>query len=254
MNKWQKISIVLGVLLLLSCFTLAGVGAFWFVSAGGSNVLAAMTGQSPTATPTPSPTMPSAGTLPNQSGGASGNPANRAAGSFGTVQSINGSQITVGMSNGNTRTITLGPQSQVIVAGMPNATASNIEVGDKLLVIGLAQGQSMAARAVIDAPSTYTASNLRIGQVQAVSGQTLTVAARQRTVDVVANSSTQIYGQGLQTLQLASLPIGQSVIIIGEPNSVTGFQAQLIIVENGAAVNGRLPRNGAGQPTPVPTP
>ena len=256
MSKWQKISIVLGGLLAVSCLAMAGVGVLWFVNAGGSSVLAAMTGQ--TSTPTAPPTTVSPTSAPTTAATAapqtqSGNGLRaQAAGTFGVVSAVNGSQITLAGARGASRTVTIGAQTRVIIAGQPNATASDIKAGDRLLVIGQRNGTNgLQPRAVIDAPAGYNQTNIRTGQIQSVSGTTLMLTTAQGPVTVEIDGNTRIFAQTLQPIQATALATGNGVIVIGQPNGDGTLSAQLIIGRAaGTGVRGRNANPPAATPTP----
>ncbi len=240
MSKWQKISIVLAGLLVLSCIALAGVSALWLTGVGGGNLLAALGGKTPPATASPAPlVVPRPGP---------GNASLQLSGTFGTVSAINGSAVTVAGAKGNSQVLTLGPQTRVIVAGQPNASASDIHVGDKFLALGVNRGtNSLDPRAVIVAPASYNQSNLKVGTIQSASGQTLTLLARNVTTTIILGSNTQVYAQNLQAMPASAIPLGIGVAVIGQPNGDGSFAAQLILARTAR----RIPRSNL---TPTPSP
>ncbi len=243
MSKWQKISIVLAGLLVLSCLALAGVSTLWLTHAGGSSVLAAMMGKTPTPTMTVEPQAPLV--MPRPNAGTGNLPI---AGTFGTVSAINGTAVTVAGAKGNSQTLALGAQTRVIVVGTPNASVSDVKVNDRILALGVKRGaNSLEPRAILVAPAGYNQSNIQMGQVQAVSGQTLTLLVRNNPVTVDLDSSTQILAQNLQTLKPPSLANTNGVVVIGQPNGDGTFSAQLILARV-------APKNVSGGATPAPSP
>ncbi len=261
MSKWQKISVVLAGLLLFSCVTMAGLGLWVFVSNGGGSVLAAMTGKTPTLAPAAAPTAgptaaPSVQSPLTAPPAVPGTGQAQIGGVFGTVTTVTGSTVTMAAANGTSRTLTVGPQMRVIFAGMPNATVSDIQTGDKLLAIGLRRSAgAFQPRVLIVAPSTYTQANIEAGTIQSVSGETLTVTPRNASLGPVTinlDANTQVYAQNLQPLQPSSLTAGEAVIVIGEPNSDGSMTAQVILAGTGR----RIPQNQPGTPNnvnPLPT-
>ncbi|MGB8645695.1 MAG: hypothetical protein WCF84_10685 [Anaerolineae bacterium] len=251
MSNWQKISIVLAGLLVLACVALAGLG-FWAVSSGsGASALAALTGKTPTVDPASSltdsslaPAGPAGQPLPGARGAV--------AGLFGTVASVNGAEVTIANAQGKTQTITIGRSTRLVVTGVTTPTPADIQPGDKLLVFGVKKSAaSLEPRAVIVAPASYTRDNIKGGQVQSVSGQTLTVrTAANTTLTVTIDASTQILGPLLQPVALDQV-VDANALMIGQPGSNGVFTAQLIIARQapGAAQapNRRL------QPTAVPS-
>ncbi len=221
MNKWQKISIVLAGLLVLSCIALAGLGVWTVTSGPGAAALAGLTGRTPTPTAAPNPAgaaLPSAaarGVL---------------AGLFGTVSNVNGSTLSVVNAQGKTQSITIGSNTRLIVTGVANPTAADIKPGDKLLVIGPRQGaDSLTPRAVIVAPASYTRDNIKAGKIQSVSAQMLTVVTgTNATVTVGTDANTQILGPTLQPIAAAQA-VNANALIIGQPGSNGQFLAQLIL-------------------------
>ena len=262
MNKWQKIAIVVSGLLVLSCLALAGIGVWWFTNAGGSNALAAMTGQTPTPIitlePTPTP-VPSTGANPNPpavgktpKGGAN---LGAVGGMFGTVSSVSSASLTVLAVNGQSRTLNVGTLTRVIVAGTPNATLSNIQPGDKVLVIGLKRNdQSLQPRAIIAAPGEYTSANVAAGQIASVSGEQFTLDKRDGTaLTVSVGTSTEVFGKGLRVVSSTTLTAGMAVVVIGVPGSDGTLTAQVVI--GLANAGGKLPGfKGSKNSSPTPTP
>ncbi len=251
MSKWQKISLALAGLLLLSCLALAGMGAWWFTSAGGSNILAAMTGRNPATAPalssTPTPQVPLL-TVNPKAGKVKGL---LAAGEFGIVSAVDGSSITVSAPNGVSRALTISNQARVIVVGVPNAILADVKPGDKVLVLGIKKsGNSLEPRLVIAAPADYTRANVKIGMLKSVSGQSLQIQTRQGSVVVDVDGNTLVLSQTLQTAQVSDLIAGSYAMVIGLPETGGDMKAQLIVGRTGPAAVGRQ-RSGPNSPTPT---
>jgi hypothetical protein len=170
---------------------------------------------------------------------------------------VSGNTITVTNARGDSRTLTVGSQTRVIVVGVTNATVSDIQTGDKILVIGVNRGsQTLEPRAVIAAPGSYDRQNLKFGPLQTATASQLTLKMTAAALTTVTlTSDTQFYDFTLASIQPTDLAPGTEVAVIGQPASDGTFTAQLVISAplNGRAAGGRAAKKGAAPPA-APTP
>lgn len=152
-----------------------------------------------------------------------------AKGAFGTVSSISGTSLTVQPAQ-TTRDFTLGADTKIIVVGKPNATASDIQQGNKILVLGSLPGQKSNPRAVLVAPADYSVNNVAAGKIMSTGTNQLGLKTRLGALQVTFDNTTQIFGDGLQTMTAADLQTGRGVIVIGVRNGDGTMTAQVVFM------------------------
>ncbi|MBI4670087.1 MAG: hypothetical protein HY741_00240 [Chloroflexi bacterium] len=148
---------------------------------------------------------------------------------FGTVTTTDGTKLEIQPAPPPARTLTLDANTKIIVVGKPNATAGDIQAGDKILALGVkAQNRTGGTpRAVLVAPAAYTRANVRLGRVISVQADQLTLKTPNEQLTLALNAETQIFDQNLNPLASDALE-NQGVLVIGRvANGV--MQAQVIL-------------------------
>lgn len=187
---------------------------------------------------------------PGMAGGGGG-------GTVGTVDSVDGSTLTVSTQDG--RSVSVTTSDDTVVAISEAGSADDVDEGDQVLVMGAADGDTIAAERVVDrgdtdagdAASNSTGSNsaasnstagppggmggLVTGEVGSVDGDTFTVSTADGAVTVTMTDSTtvvvEVHGS------VSDLSSGDSVMVQGEAADDDGVTATRII-------SGDLPQGG----------
>lgn len=149
-------------------------------------------------------------------------------GAFGSVTALSGSQLQVQTELRGAKTFVLDSQTKIIVAGKPNPTASDIQTGSKVVVIG--GGKKRPALVVLAAPATYTLDNLTAGKIRSVSATGIIVKTKREASDIALASETQIFKRDGSALKQADLLAKQRVLAVGSPGKLGDIKAQLILV------------------------
>ncbi len=143
---------------------------------------------------------------------------------FGTVETINGTSITlVSIMKGATTTYTIDASAaKVIKAGNATSTLSDISVGDRLLVRGVITGTNVSAQTITDnkikisknnnwakAPKGFHPEfNGIIGKVSNISGNTLSVS-------VYKKNATTTYTVDASNVSVTNIQVGDTIIVRG---------------------------------------
>ncbi len=151
-------------------------------------------------------------------------------GVFGTVITINGTELTVQPEPIAPRELTLDANTKIIVVGKPDATASDIQTGDKILVLGGAQNQKRGARAILVAPANYSRENVVVGKIASADATQIVLKTRAGDLKVSIGDATQIFGEGLQTLTAADLVTERAVVVIGVKNADGIMEAHVVFM------------------------
>jgi hypothetical protein len=234
MSKWEKISIVLAGLLILTCLTLAGTVVWWVSNTNAAYLLAGVSAQAAAVTPTeiPSSQRQSLQTAPL--------PATRVgrrfswARAYGIVSVVDGSTVTVSTPGRVLREMTIGSGTHLIAFGVPDATMSDVRPKDTILAFGLQRRAVLPEpRAVIVPPENYTRANVVVGRLQSASAKSLSLASASGPLTVTLPGDVEIYGQALQSAPASDLVVARYVVSIGHPESDGTFTAQLIFSRTG---------------------
>ena len=137
----------------------------------------------------------------------------------GRVESKSESHFVLSTQEGDAL-ISVDANTHYWVQGMEQPTLADVQIGDVTLVLGLREETgSISARIVLVVPPVPVGC-LR-GQVTAIEGQTLIVAARGEEKELVTNEDTQFRVQDVEDATLADIQVGDRVFVLGEAN-VTG--------------------------------
>ena len=138
-------------------------------------------------------------------------------GTSGTVSAISGTSITMTGTNGTSYTV---DASQVKI--MNGLSISNIQVGDKVQVVGTVSGTSIAAKSIND--QSFQGRNIFMGSVTAVSGSTITISGRNKmnyTVDASQATVTKGMGTKATTVAVSGIVVGEQITAVGTLNGST---------------------------------
>lgn len=150
---------------------------------------------------------------------------------FGTVSAVENGEITF-QPEPPARTFATGAESKVIVVGKPNAGASDIQPGDKVIVVGVRPRQGSAKpqpRLVVAAPPHYSRENVALGRVQTTGADQFVLKTRVGELTVTLNDQTQLYTRTLESLSSADVQPGMVVLVIGEKDADGTMLAQLVL-------------------------
>lgn len=220
-----------------------------------------------------------AGAMPSGMAGAQGGmPGGPGGGTVGTVDSVDGSTLAVSTQDG--QSVSVATSDDTVVAISEAGSADDVDEGDQVLVMGAADGDTIAAERVVDrgdtaegdAGSNSTASNstagppggmggVATGEVSAVDGDTFTVSAAGGDVTVTMTDSTTVVVEVPGSL--SDLSSGDSVMVQGEAGDDGTVTATRIISgdlpQGGPPMQGgspgqmpAAPGGSSGQPTGVP--
>ena len=202
--------------------------------------------------------------------GMTGGPGGGGGGStVGTVDSVDGSTLAVSTQDGQSVSVATSDDTVVTISG--TGSADDVDEGDQVLVMGAADGDTMAAERVVDrgetdagdAASNSTGSNstdsnstagppggmggVATGEVSSVDGDTFTVSAAGGDVTVTMTDSTTVVVEVPGSL--SDLSSGDSVMVQGEAGDDGTVTATRII-------SGDLPQGGppmqGGSPGQMP--
>lgn len=204
-------------------------------------------------------------------------------GTVGTLQSVDGTTLTVASFNGNTTTV-LTSSATKFFKNAPGALG-DVKVGDRVVAFGTAGGDNtVAAQRLSDMGSSPASSDGRgagvagrrggspdapsgngpgngappgrgtlpdpnsfaRGTVKSISGTTLTVSQNDGTTKTVTTSpSTTV--TVLRPVTLQDLTTGDQVVVTGKTNP-DGTVSANVVREGAAGMGPRFGRNGAGGP------
>ena len=212
------------------------------------------------------------GGMPGGPGMAGGPGGGGDGGTVGTVDSVDGSTLTVSTQDG--QSVSVATSDDTVVAISEAGSADDVDEGDQVLVMGAADGDTIAAERVVDrgdiaagdagsnsAGSNSTASNstagppggmggLATGEVSSVDGDTFTVSTANGDVTVTMTDSTtvvvEVHGS------VSDLSSGDTVMVQGETADDGSVAAARII--SGDLPQGGPPMQGGstGQPAGIP--
>lgn len=156
-----------------------------------------------------------------------------------TVVSVTGATISATRGNSGSVTITTTAKTRITRGGQP-ASLSDLTAGTKFRVRGKTQsdGSIAAQRIEIVLPTVK-------GTITAISGDTLTIQTRKKTIMVRITPSTMIVDAATHAATSASsLTIGEAVVIQGVHNSDGTYTALRILI-------GTPQSSGTPAPTPA---
>ena len=143
-------------------------------------------------------------------------------GVMGTVTAISGNTITISGMNGTSYTI--NASNAKLTKGFGNdattITLSSIAVGDRVGAQGTLSGNSLTATTVIDFGTGMGLGQMMgndkthiVGKVTAVSGNTVTISARNQiyTIDATNAKITEGFGTAATTISVGAIAVGDQV-------------------------------------------
>lgn len=210
----------------------ASLGIWYWSSADTTTVLAALVEPTPTASPNSAPKRnPTEKAQRKQEKQKA--QAGIAAGAFGTLQALNGQTLTLETADGSAPTVTTSNATRWIVVGKPNATAGDLRVGDKVLVIGAKNNQgdpaSLSPRVIVSAPAAYTQKNVLLGRLDSASSTTLQITTSAGPKTITLAPTAQTFGKAFNSLSASALKTNPNVLVLGEPGANETFTAQVVL-------------------------
>lgn len=200
--------------------------AAWYSTTGDTTtILAALV--DPTTVPAQQPTANPTAQAERQARNRQAQ-AELANGAFGTIQAVNGLDLTLQDANGETSRYTLSRKTRLIVVGKPDATAGDLRMGDKVLVLGAKDETSVTPRVVVSVPAAFTQSNLLMGRVTRAADNAMQLQTAKGVQTVTLASGTEVYGARFLATSPADLKPNATVLLFGEPQA-GGFTAQVVL-------------------------
>jgi Cu/Ag efflux protein CusF len=158
---------------------------------------------------------------------------------IGKVTSIEGSTLMLEDKDGNSVNVQTTPITLFNSPNNPNASFSDIKVGDMVVVAGVRQGDTMtAARVGFKTPPARKPGPIVLGAISAVHGSTLTLKQPfGETLTVNTNASTFVVKRGADgagAISVSDLRVDDKVMVIG-PRSAenTQMDARVIVASQG---------------------
>lgn len=179
-------------------------------------------------------------------------------GIIGTVNTINGTTITITSTRGSTTTTyTVDASNAKIMKGGQSSTVSSIVIGDKIMVMGQANGTNVTATMINDGPMKFGDSQNHMmpqnipagngepivgGTVSSISGNTITITNQANVTYTVDATNAKISKAGATSPTISNISTGDAVVIQGtiNGNSVTASS----VIDNGTqTTNTTTPNN-----------
>ena len=135
----------------------------------------------------------------------------------GTVASVSGTTITLTVKATSTPD-TIDASSAKLLGGIPgsNLPLSDIQVGDKISVMGTISGTTITAKTISD--RSLNGRNVFSGKVTAVSGSILTIKGMKgatSTIDGTSATITMGFGKNATSTTIGAIKVGDRVTAIG---------------------------------------
>jgi len=209
----------------------------------------------PASTPTPAPSTDAQGNAPKNARQQILTALLKATGlEAGVVGANNNGTLNVRMGKGPAE-IQTNASTIVVVPGMSNAKASNINKGDRVLVEFPNGDSTKPAAFVMALPNDLTTDNVRLGAVIANQRAGTSVRTLRGTENLTTDSSTIVVNlnSGQPSLgSVSDLQTGNAVAVVGNSND-SSFAAQVIVILGKDARN-LLKRFNPNSPAALPTP
>ena len=269
MKRIDAVAVITSVLILAAACSSGGGQAPAAVAGGGQQAASTAAGTGSGTGATPGPGQGGAGGAGGQYGGRGFNPNNFAA---GQVKQISGSTITLTTNNGS---LTVNAGSQTQVQKLDQGSLSDIQAGQRITVRGTRAADGTFTAQMIQLGGQFggrggnfqgtprprqgtpgasqgggyggratNANNFVAGQVQQISGNTITLTTNNGSLTVNAGDQTQV--QKMDQATLSDIQAGQRITAQGSLQSDGTFTAQMIQI-------GGLPMGGNPPPGPTPT-
>ena len=133
----------------------------------------------------------------------------------GTVQSVSGNTINFTDKKGQSFSFDAAGAKLMRRFGAAIVDPSSLQNGDMLSVMGLMNGNAgFTAQSVRD-NSLQARNGTFTGSVTAVNGASFTLQSKNRGVQTINTTSTTVFKQGKTTVTLATVAVGQTVIVVG---------------------------------------
>lgn len=238
---------------------LATVGVVAVLTVALASCSSASTATSSQSAPATTQTAPIPSNQPSSSDG----PGRFRPGASGTITQVSGSTITV---NGQSGQVTVNVQANAVISKTVSATASDLEVGQTVSVVGIADANGVIAASQISVrpdnvgspsftppagvnpspratrpsgtpPGGFQGGNVAVGTIAALNGNTITVTNTQlqkTTVTIGPNTAIDQVVSGSQS----DLKVGEFVSAIGNTDQNGNVQATFVTIgQSNPAVN-----------------
>ena len=162
----------------------------------------------------------------------------------GTVASISGTVLT--LTGPNNTTYTIDASQAKVMGGMmtgPGLSLANVQVGDKLMVMGTINGTSVVAKTLAD--RSFEGRNIFSGSVTAVNGSLLTISSRSKTgtTTYMLDVSSATISKGAMKNQTMIQP---SEIMVGDHLSAVGSLSGSTVRATSVSDMGNFKKMGKG--------
>jgi hypothetical protein len=231
---------------------LATVGA---VAALLTVALASCSSASTTTSPQSAPAATQTAPIPSNQPSSSDGPGRFRPGASGTIAQVSGSTITL---NGQSGQITVNVPANAVIQKTVSATASDLEVGQTVSVVGIADANGVIAASQISVrpdnvgspsfippagansspraprpsgtpPGGFQGGNVAVGTIAALNGNTITVTntqSQETTVTIGPNTAIDQVVSGSQS----DLKVGEFVSAIGNTDQNGNVQATFVTI------------------------
>lgn len=137
---------------------------------------------------------------------------------IGSVSAISGTSLTVTGTNGTTYTVDAS-QAKLMQGMGARLSLSNVQTGDKVMVMGTINGTAVTAKRIND--TSFMGRNIFSGSVTAINGSLLTISGRDKTsytLDASAATITKGRPNASTTLGIADIKVGDRLTAVGSLN------------------------------------
>jgi uncharacterized protein DUF5666 len=173
---------------------------------------------------------------------------------MGKVQSINGTTIVVTKQDGSTANVATSDITSFHSKDNPNASLSDVKVGDLLQAAGVLSGNTLDAAVVRFNTPKVNNGPIAVGLIKSINGNTLTLQTPSlETLTVNLSSTTFIVKRGESGASIGSptdLAQGAGVMVIGQRSSDGASMNAIVILIGGQ--RGQKQNSPQSQPSTVP--
>lgn len=143
----------------------------------------------------------------------------------GTVTAISGTNITVTATGGTVYSVDASA-AKLLKFGASGLSLSNIQVGDKITVMGMVTGTSVSAKDIND--QSFVGRDVFMGKVTAINGAALTINSMTKSASTVytIDVGSAVLTKGATTaITLANISVGDQIVAIG---ALTGTNVKAV--------------------------
>ncbi len=139
----------------------------------------------------------------------------------GTASAINGTSITLTNASGTVYLIDASQAKLMQGMGSSGLSLSNVQVGDKLMIMGTMSGTTVIAKSIND--QSFEGRNIFSGSVTVINGSTLSVTGRNKAAySIDASSAVIITGMATGTTSnISAVKVGDQVTAVGTLNGTS---------------------------------